>query len=105
MSRKIGTVEEQILLEKEKEEEGVNKAVRELHKAIERGEFGDTMYGQVLLKLGFELVVDKLQEYYDSELKASNQKVVQNLLHLIADDMAVVRLHSTNTMYQQLHTE
>jgi DNA-directed RNA polymerase len=90
MIRKEGTVEEQILLEKEKEEEGVNKAVRELHKAIERGEFGDTMYGQVLIRLGFELVVKKLQEYYDSELKTSNQKVVQNLLHLIADDMEVV---------------
>lgn len=90
MTRKIGTVEEQILLEKEKTEEGVNKAVRELHKAIERGEFGETMYGQVLLKLGFQLVVDKLNEYYTSQLKTSNQKVVQNLLHLIADDMEVV---------------
>lgn len=90
MIRREGTVEEQILLEKEKEEEGVNKAVRELHKAIERGEFGETMYGQVLIKLGFELVVKKFQEYYDSDIKSSNQKVVHNLLHLIADDMEVV---------------
>jgi DNA-directed RNA polymerase len=90
MMRKEGTVEEQILLEKEKEEEGVNKAVRELHKAIERGEFGDTTYGQVLIRLGFENVVAKLREYYDSTLAGSNQKVVQNLLHLIADDMEVV---------------
>jgi len=90
MIRKEGTVEEQILLEKEKEEEGVNKAVRELHKAIARGEFGDTMYGQVLLRLGFKLVVNKLQDYYDSNVKTSNQKVVHNLLHLIADDMEVV---------------
>ena len=90
MIRREGTVEEQLLLEKEKEEEGVNKAVRELHKAIARGEFGETVYGQVLIRLGFELVVKKLQEYYDSDIKSSNQKVVQNLLHLIADDMEVV---------------
>lgn len=88
--RRVGTVEEQILHEKEKEEEGVNKAVRELHKAIERGEFGETIYGQVLIKLGFEAVVAKLKEYYDSTPKTSNQKVVHNLLHLIADDMEVV---------------
>ena len=90
MNRVEGTVEEQIQLEKEKEEEGVNKAVRELHKAIARGEFGETSYGQVLIRLGFQLVVTKLQEYYDSDIKSSNQKVVHNLLHLISDDMAVV---------------
>lgn len=90
MLRKEGTVDEQILLEKEKEEEGVNKAVRELNNAIARGEFADTSYGQVLVRLGFDLVVEKLKEYYDSKPKASNQKVVHNLLHLIADNMEVV---------------
>lgn len=90
MTRKEGTVEEQILLEKEKEEEGVNKAVRELQNSIARGEFGDTMYGQVLIRLGFDNVVAKLKEYYDSQLATSNQKVVQNLLHLISDNMEVV---------------
>ena len=90
MTRRKGTVEEQILLEQEKEEEGAKKVVRELYKAIERGEFSDTVYGRVLLKLGFDNVVDKLQEYYDSKFTSTNQKVIQNLLHLMADDMRVV---------------
>ena len=91
MERILGTVEEQIELEKMKEEEGVNKSVRDLQKAIERGEFSDTVYGKVLVKLGYSEYVSKLEEYCTLTYTTNvEQRKIQKLLLLINDDMKVV---------------
>ena len=89
MVRVIGTVEEQIDLEKLKEEEGIKKAVQELENAIKRDEFSSTVYGRLLLKLGFDKYVEALEEYLQLEFK-SHKKKEQALLKLLCDDVKSV---------------
>lgn len=89
MSRVIGSVEEQLLLEEMKEKEGINKAVRELHKLATKGEFGDTMFGRILLKLGYDAYVDKLEEYKGAGLNSHRVKT-RNFLLVITEDMRTV---------------
>ena len=86
MVRVEGTVEEQLELEKLKTEEGINKDLRNLYKAIERGEYSDTLQGRMLLKLGFEVFVSKLEEYSTTTLYTDKKKE-RDLLLLITEDM------------------
>jgi DNA-directed RNA polymerase len=89
MYRVRGTVEEQLELEKMKEEEAVSKHVRDLDKAIQRGDFSSTPYGVLLTKLGYEQYVEKLEEYLTLTLR-THTKRERDLLLLITDDMREV---------------
>jgi DNA-directed RNA polymerase len=89
IDRREGTVDEQLLIEEKKEKEGIAKIVREVNKAIDRGDFSDTVHGKVLVKLGYEPYVDKLKEYLNTTLY-SHQKKVRELLLLLCDDMEQV---------------
>jgi DNA-directed RNA polymerase len=86
MGRIVGTVEEQLDLEKLKEEEGIKKAIAELESAIRRDEFSSTVYGRLLLKLGFDKYVEALEEYLSLEL-VTHKKKEQALLRLLCDDV------------------
>jgi len=89
MNRILGTVKEQLELEKLKEEEGVHKVVRTIRKAIANNSISDTIYGQVLVKLGYEAYVTKLNEYVNTEFTNHDSKP-KDLLLLMSDDMDVV---------------
>jgi DNA-directed RNA polymerase len=89
MDRILGTVEEQLILEKLKEEEGVHKVVRTIRNAISKGNVSDTVYGQVLVKLGYEAYVNKLNAYMETEFTNHDSKP-KDLLLLMSDNMEAV---------------
>lgn len=93
-----GTKEEQIAIEEMKKEEGVNKFLAQMRSAIAQGRFSETPYGSVLLRLGFDVYRDKLNEYFDTEIKGNRHVKQRNLLLLITDDVDVLAYEVLTTV-------
>ena len=83
----IGTIDEQIRLEKQKEEEGRSKVIRDLNKAIKRNDYSSTPYGMILVKLGYQSYVDILTTYMNTKFTVTYYKKEQDLLKLMSEDV------------------
>lgn len=94
---KYGTVSEQISIEEEAQEASINKYINSFYKDMNNGNIADTAEGNVFIKLGFDNIVKKIQEYIDTKTTGTRTKDKNELLTL-CDDPKVLAYVTINTM-------
>lgn len=84
-----GTQEVQIRLEEEQQGKKIEKYLREINEAIVQGRLQETKEGQLLIRLGYEPLRDKIEEYLATPSRGQLQKD-KNFLRLMCDDPSVL---------------
>ncbi len=84
-----GTRDKQIQLEEEQRHKGIEKYLREINEAIVQGRLQETVEGKLLVKLGFEPLRDKIQEYIETPTRGVAQKD-KNFLILMSENPDVI---------------
>lgn len=82
---KEGTLEEQLLLEKEVYNTTKSSQIRKLSTSFQNGNIVNTPVGKVLITLGYDLMLNKVNEYLEMDLK-TDKKQIRNLLLMFTTD-------------------
>ena len=85
----IGTIEQQIAIEKAREESTLNKYINNFYKQLDNNNITDTNEGRMFTMLGFDTVVNKIQEYMDTKTTGARKKDKDMLMN-ICDDPKVL---------------
>ena len=81
----IGTYEQQVLNETQRKEDTLNKYINTFHTTLEKGGIEETSEGKLFIKLGFDKVVSKIQEYIDAKATGDTRKDRDLLLNMCDD--------------------
>lgn len=92
--------EEQLTIELNSAEESVKKKALELQKAIAEGRFNETQQGMLLIKLGFEPLKLKIDEYFKADLKGHRAKT-RNFISMLNSDSASISYMVLFTMVKE----
>ena len=100
----VGTYEEQVALEEQQKEITIKRYADNLYKAIETQRFDETKEGILLMKLGFEPFVKKLEEFFDDTGVRHRGQTLKdkNFLSLMCDDPKVLAVITMSTIISSL---
>ena len=80
-----GTIEYQLEAESEAQENAINKYINTFYSEMNNGNIADTAEGRVFIKLGFDVIVKKIQEYIATKTTGTRTKDKNTLLTLCDD--------------------
>lgn len=87
----VGTVEEQLLIESQRKEEAIQKYIADLNKAISSGRFNETTEGTLLMKLGYEPFLAKLDTFLNDDARHRGKTLQdKNFIKLLCNDTKVL---------------
>jgi len=92
--------EEQISIELKSAEDSVKKKALEIQKAIAEGRFNETQQGMLLIKLGFESLKLKIDEYFKADLKGHRAKT-RNFISMRNSDSDSIAYMTLYTMVKE----
>ena len=94
---------QQVEMEDKLGKEAIFKKSLELQESIAKGTFNETHHGQLILKLCFEPLKNKIEEYFKASLKGTTNKD-RNLILLLNDDPPSIAYLVLNTLISRAAT-
>ena len=100
----LTTKEDQLKREQKAEREYLQKELRKIQAAISSGRLNQTPFGSFLMKAGFDLYVEKIQEYFKEEIRGKAGRL-RRFIQVFSDDPREIALLVLVTLFSKYHQD